>query len=228
LAARIPGSGNERQPSYGVSVRETLAELELTDAVILAVWLWVTVGERARKRAISAPSGIVTNGGTHSSEVFEDSDTVTPAAALTGALSFTVQNQSQFNSGYGRVQEREAMPTDKRLRVAVWETPFNVAFRVAVWLLVMVPAVTVKGAEAAPAGTVTEVEGTGRSWLLLAIDTVMPPAGAGLLSLTVHVVTPSESRLLVLHVRELSSGASRLSVAVWGTPAGTAADAWSE
>jgi hypothetical protein len=76
-----------------------------------------------------------------------------------------------------------------------------------------------------PAGTVTCETGTGSSVVLLAIDIVVPPAGAGLPSVTVQVVAPKESRLVALHVRELSSGASRLSVVVRGTPAGTAAEA---
>jgi hypothetical protein len=79
-----------------------------------------------------------------------------------------------------------------------------------------------------PAETVTEAAGTGSSVLLLAIDTIVPLAGAGLFSMTVHVVAPRESRLVGLHVRELnefSTGACRLSVVVRGTPAGTAAEA---
>jgi hypothetical protein len=73
--------GDKRRPPYGLSVRETVAELELTDAVILAVWLSVTVPEIAGKTAISTPSGIVATGGTDRSDVFEDSVTVIPAAA---------------------------------------------------------------------------------------------------------------------------------------------------
>ena len=75
------------------------------------------------------------------------------------------------------------------------------------------------------AGTVTDETGTVSNVLLLEIDTIAPPVGAGLPSATVHVVVPKESRLVALHVRELSIGACRLSVTVRGTPAGTAADA---
>lgn len=100
------------------------------------------------------------------------------------------------------------------------------ACRTVVWLFVIVPAVAVNVAEEDPAEIVTEEAGKGSSSvLLLEIDTVVPPAGAGLLRVIVHVVTPKETKLVALHVRELSSGACRLSVAVWGTPAGTAAEA---
>jgi hypothetical protein len=82
-------------PFYGVSFRETFAELELKDAVILAVWVCVTAKEKAGKTAISTPSGIVAIGGIHRNDVFVESVTVIPPAAATGAVIFTVHQVSE-------------------------------------------------------------------------------------------------------------------------------------
>ena len=64
-----------------------------------------------------------------------------------------------------------------RFNVTVWEEPLSEAVTVAFWLVVRVPAVAVKLAEVAPAGTVTEA-GTVSAELLLDKATVLPPVGA--------------------------------------------------
>ena len=64
-----------------------------------------------------------------------------------------------------------------RLRLAVWVEVFNVAVTVAVWEVVRVPAVAVKVAVVAEAGTLTEA-GTVKAALLLARVTELPPLGA--------------------------------------------------
>jgi hypothetical protein len=105
-----------------------------------------------------------------------------------------------------------------RLRFAVCETPLSVALSVAVWLLVIVPAVAVKAVESDPADTVTEGVGTGRSPLLLDIATGIP-VGAVLLKVTVQVVEEAEVRLAGLHINDCSTaGATRLTVAVCDAP----------
>ena len=64
-----------------------------------------------------------------------------------------------------------------RVRLAVWLELFNLAVRVALWVVVNVAAVAVKVAEVAVASTLTEA-GTVRAELLLARVTVLPPVGA--------------------------------------------------
>ena len=69
------------------------------------------------------------------------------------------------------------------------------------------------------AATVTEAAGTGSSPLLLDSDTTVPPAGAALLSVTVHVVAAPEFKLVGLHASDdITIGATKLMVAVCETP----------
>jgi hypothetical protein len=89
-------------------------------------------------------------------------------------------------------------------------------------LVRIVPAVAVNVVEVAPAGTVTEPAWTGSSALLLAGETSVPPLGAALLSVTVHVVAAPELKLFGLQASEDNTtgpiGAARLTVVVWDTP----------
>jgi hypothetical protein len=65
----------------------------------------------------------------------------------------------------------------------------------------------------------TEEPGTGSTALLLDNDTTVPPAGAGWLNVTVHVVAVPELRLVGLHVKDVRpTGATKLIVAVFETP----------
>jgi hypothetical protein len=68
---------------------------------------------------------------------------------------------------------------------------FNEAVIVTDWALVTVPAVAVKFAVLAPAGTVTEA-GTVRAGLFEAIATTEPPVGAGFDNVAVQIVTAPE------------------------------------
>ncbi len=65
----------------------------------------------------------------------------------------------------------------------------------------MLPAVAVKLVELEPAGTVTELAGTGRVELLLDSITSSPPAGAAALNVTVHVVAAPELKVAGLQAR---------------------------
>ena len=60
----------------------------------------------------------------------------------------------------------------------------------------------VKMVELALAGTVTEGAGTGSSVSSLANPTTVPPFGAALFSVTVHVVAALEFRLVGLQVND--------------------------
>ena len=63
----------------------------------------------------------------------------------------------------------------------------------------MAPAVAVNVLFAEPAGTVTEA-GTGRRELLLVSVTMLPPAGAALVRVTVHEADCFEDRFAESHV----------------------------
>ena len=72
-----------------------------------------------------------------------------------------------------------------KLRVALWEEPFNEAATVALWEVARVPAVAVNAAEVAPPDTVTDA-GTVRAVLLL--ETAIATAkGAAWFSVAVQV-----------------------------------------
>ena len=69
------------------------------------------------------------------------------------------------------------------------------------------------------AGTVMIDTGTGSSAVLLDTETAVPPAGAVLLRVTVHVVLAPELKLVGLHDSEdRTTGAAKLIVAVCETP----------
>ena len=78
------------------------------------------------------------------------------------------------------------------------EAPLRDAVMVALALDVTVPAVAVKVAEVAAAGTVTDA-GTDKVALLEDRVTTVPPVGAALDSVTVQAVLPLEARLDAVH-----------------------------
>jgi hypothetical protein len=82
----------------------------------------------------------------------------------------------------------------------------------------MLPAVAVKVVVANPARTVADLR-TGSSGLLLARATVVPPAGAALLRLTVQVALAPEIKLVGVQDNEdNTTGATKLIVAVCDAP----------
>ena len=85
---------------------------------------------------------------------------------------------------------------------------------VAVRLLLNVVVLALKLPVVAPAATLTEAGTVKAAWLLLK-DTVAPPAGAGLESVTVHELVAFGPRLVGLHASEdTSTGTTRLMLAV--------------
>jgi hypothetical protein len=88
-----------------------------------------------------------------------------------------------------------------------------VAVRVALWSLAMVPVVTLKVAEVAAAGTVTDA-GTVRVALVLERVTAAPPVGAALVKVTVQVELPELLRVAGRHVREVTAGKTTTAVTV--------------
>ena len=172
------------------------------------------------------PVATVTEAGTGNRVLLLESDTVAPPVRA-GLFKVIAQVVAALLLKLAGVQASELTITGaNRLMLAVCDVPLRVAVRVAVPLLAMVPAVAANVIEVDPAATVTEVAGTGRSVLLLVIVTAAPPVGAGLFSVTVHVVSAPEPTLVGVHANELSTvDAVRATVAVWETPAGKAAEA---
>jgi hypothetical protein len=179
------------------------------------------------KVASADPAGTVTEAvGTGRRALLLDNETTAPPVSA-GVLSVTVQVVAAPPLRLVGVQVRElSIIGASRLMLAVCEIPFNVAVKVAVWLLATVPAIAVNVVDVDPAGTVTDTAGTGSKVLLLASATTVPPVGTLLLRVTVQVVAAPELKLVGVHASELNTGeAVRATVAVWETPAGTLAEA---
>jgi hypothetical protein len=195
-------------------------------ALRVAVWLLVIVPALAANLVESDPAGTVTGeAGTGRSPLLLESATVVPVGAALFSFMVQVVTCPELKLAGLQVSEVSNAGASNSI-VAVFVPEPRVAVKVTLRSgEPKAPAAALNVVEADPAGTVTDEAGTGSSVLSLAIDTLVPSGGAGLASVTVHVVTPSESRLVGLHVRELSNGATRLSVAVRGTPVGTAASA---
>ena len=115
-------------------------------------------------------------------------------------------------------------PHGQRINVndSDWEAPLSVAVTRTVSVDSptggMVVAVAAKVAVDDPAGTFTEA-GTISAELLAESDTVTPPAGAWAERVRVQMEDAPESRFMELHANaEMTSAATRFTVAVWEAP----------
>jgi hypothetical protein len=93
------------------------------------------------------------------------------------------------------------------------ELATSVAVMVALWELPMAAVVASKVAEVAAAATVTDA-GTVRTALVLDRATATPPAGAAVVSVTVHVLEELGPRLVGLQTSDETITAVRLMVAL--------------
>ena len=164
------------------------------------------------------PAATVTEAGVVSSELLSESVTKDPPTGA-AAVRVTVQVLIAPEARLVGVQANEDKATvAARFTLAVLETPLMVAVIEAARLLAITPAVALKVADVAPAATVTEA-GVVSKALLLDKDTELPPAGAALVSVTVHVLIAPEARLEGLQVSdERITGATRFSVALREAP----------
>ena len=152
-----------------------------------------------------APAGTVTDGAAmdRSALLLDRETTVPPAGAALFSLMVHFALAPEAKS-VGLHDSEERTCADTRLIAAVCEAPFKVANSWAVWSLVMLPAVALKVVVAEPAGTVSVDPGMGSSALLLAMETVVPPVGAALLRVTVHIAVALDAKSEGVHVREES------------------------
>ncbi len=161
---------------------DAVLELPLYEAVTTADWLAVIVPAVAVKLADIAPDATFTEEGTVSAATLLDRVTVIPLEPA-ACDSVTMQadappelkpvglHDTRLTVVFGATSEMDA----------VLELPLYEAVTTADWLAVIVPAVAVKLAEAAPDATFTDA-GTENSLAPLERSTVAPPAGAGWLS----------------------------------------------
>ena len=87
------------------------------------------------------------------------------------------------------------------LKVVLWEALFRVAVMVALWFVVRTPAVAMKVAELAPAGTVTDAGIVSRA--LLSDSATVAPEEAVWFKLTVQVVEAPEATVTGLQLKNV-------------------------
>ncbi|MCL4794289.1 MAG: hypothetical protein KJZ84_06995, partial [Bryobacteraceae bacterium] len=192
LAPEFSDEGLQLRPVSCVGTTrftECVSELPLSDAVTAAVELLVKVPAVAVKLAEVAPDGTVTAVGVVSELLLLLNETAVPPLGA-AALMVTVHVLLPFEFSDVGLQVRfDSTVGATRFREKVRELPFRFAVTTAVELVASVPAVAVKFAVVAPAGTVT-AEGAVSDVLLLLSETAVPPLGAAALMVTVHVLLP--------------------------------------
>jgi len=180
-------------------------------AVMVAVWLVETVPVVALKVALVAPAPTVTEVGTVRAEALSERATAVPPVGAALEI-MTVHVLLALDARLVGLQDTEETAGAVRLTVVV-AVPLRVVVMVAVWLVETVPVVALKVALVAPAPTMTEV-GTLRAEQLSERATAVPPVGAALEILTVHVLLALDPILVGLQDTEETVGAVRLTVVV--------------
>ena len=185
-------------------------EAPLSVAVIVTVCWLVKLPAVAANVADVLPAATVTDAGTVSAELLADSATLRPPV---GAACVRVKAQVDLPFAIILVGVHDRALTVAwavTVRLAVAESPFNVAVNVAVWLRVPAPPVVpeldevaVKLAVVAAAATFTE-PGTVTAVLLLDRATEEPPVGAACESVMVQVEEAPELMVEGEHCRLLT------------------------
>ena len=167
----------------------------------------VTEPSVAVKLAEVEPAGTVREAGKASAELLEFSATAEPPDGA-GRFRMTVHVVEPPGARLEGLHPTEVVSTagadtvGVSVTFAVRETPFKVAVTVALWLVATEAAAAAKLIELDPAGTVTRA-GTVRLPALLVRITVVPPAGAAALSVTVQFALPGVTMETGLHPSEL-------------------------
>jgi hypothetical protein len=184
-----------------------VCEMPFRVAVSVALWPLAMLPAIALKVIVAEPAGtVIVDAGTGSSALLLDSETAVPPG---GAVLFRVTVHAELAPEVkvvGLHANEDGTAGASKVMVTVCDTPFSMAKIVALWLLVMLPAITLKVAVVEPAGTVMDLR-AGSSALLLESATVVAPAGAAWLRFTVHVVPVPEVKLAALQDKEVSVGA---------------------
>ena len=163
--------------------------LPFKEAVTVAVWLLETVPAVAVNVAVVEPEATVTVPGTPSAPTLLESPTVTPPVPAAGDI-VTVQVDPPPVTRLVELHDSALTTGGTSVMFAVCVLLFKEAVTVAVWLLVIVPAVAVKFALAEPEFTVT-VPGTVSAPTLLDSETTVLIEGAAL-SETVQLEVPPD------------------------------------
>jgi hypothetical protein len=185
------------------TVKVVLVEVGPSVAVTFAACGVVTVPAVAVKVADVELAGTVTEAGTGSAGVlFDDSETVLPPVGA-DCVRFTVQMVDAPDVRVdGEHTRDETLGLPGVTVTVVLALPLSVAVTVTVCGVGTTPAVAVKVIDVAVAGTVTDA-GTGSAATLFEDKvTVLPPAGAAWVSVTVHVVEVPDVRLAGAHASD--------------------------
>jgi hypothetical protein len=215
---KTPGLQATLETRTGAS-RPIVAVCELLPRVAVKVALWLLAIEGAAVAlnvAVVAPAATVTDASPVSEVLLLATVTLDPPVGAVW-VSVTVHVLTALCPRLvGLHATPETSSGARRLVVAVCELLPRVAVTVAFWLLAIeAAAVALNVAVVAPAATVTDA-GTESEALLLASVTPEPPAGAGWVNVTVHVLIALCPRLVGLQTMpETRTGASRLIVAVF-------------
>jgi hypothetical protein len=178
-----------------------VAEVPFAAAITVTTVALVTVLAATAKAAVLPPVATVTATGVVTAALLVDRAITKPAA---GALPVrvTVHVPAVPASRADGAQDNERTVTVSARSIdAVLLIPFNEAVTVTVCALATVPAVALKLPAVAPAAIATDA-GTARIALLSDKETKLPPAGAALLNVTVHVAVPVDVRLVGAQSRD--------------------------
>jgi hypothetical protein len=189
-------------------VKVTVREAPFRTAVMVADWLVVIEPAVALNVVEVAPAGTVIEAGRVSAGLLVESPIVLPpvgAASLSVSVQVAAPPELMLLGLHDRV---ETTAGSIKLRVTVCNVPFRVAVTVALWFDGRAPAVAMKLAELAPAGTVTE-EGSERSALLSDSATVVPEEAAWF-KLTVQVVEAPAVKVPGLQLKEVTLTGARV------------------
>jgi hypothetical protein len=166
------------ETSTGASrLRVVLWEALLSVAVMVAAWVVLMVPRLAANVADALLTGTVTDAGTVSAVLLLESPTVLPPLGVVWVrVTVQVLEAPEFTL-VGLQTSADTRVGATRLNEAVWEEALRAAVTVAVWVVVIVPRLALKVADALFAGTVADA-GTVNAGLLLESPTALPPLGA--------------------------------------------------